>query len=151
MPANLYYLINCFRYEKPQKGRLRQFSQFGIELFGATSPAADAMVISLPYTLFKEVGIGGLELNKFHRRKTCRAEYRRALIEYFEDKKDSLCATCNDRLYKNPMRILDCKSEICRKISANAPKILDYLCDDCRNHFESVKFLLDGYGHRLYC
>lgn len=147
MPAKLYYLINCFRYEKPQKGRLRQFSQFGIELFGATSPAADAMVISLPYTLFKEVGIGGLELKiNSIGCKTCRAEYRRALIEYFEDKKDSLCATCNDRLYKNPMRILDCKSEICRKISANAPKILDYLCDDCRNHFESVKFLLDGMG-----
>ncbi len=147
MPAKLYYLINCFRYEKPQKGRLRQFSQFGIELFGATSPAADAMVISLPYTLFKEVGIGGLELKiNSIGCKTCRAEYRRALIEYFEDKKDSLCATCNDRLYKNPMRILDCKSEICRKISANAPRILDYLCDDCRNHFESVKFLLDGMG-----
>lgn len=147
MPAKLYYLINCFRYEKPQKGRLRQFSQFGIELFGATSPAADAMVISLPYTLFREVGIGGLELKiNSIGCKTCRAEYRRALIEYFEDKKDSLCATCNDRLYKNPMRILDCKSEICRKISANAPKILDYLCDDCRNHFESVKFLLDGMG-----
>ena len=147
MPAKLYYLINCFRYEKPQKGRLRQFSQFGIELFGATSPAADAMVISLPYTLFKEVGTGGLELKiNSIGCKTCRAEYRRALIEYFEDKKDSLCATCNDRLYKNPMRILDCKSEICRKISANAPKILDYLCDDCRNHFESVKFLLDGMG-----
>ena len=105
------------------------------------------MVISLPYTLFKEVGIGGLELKiNSIGCKTCRAEYRRALIEYFEDKKDSLCATCNDRLYKNPMRILDCKSEICRKISANAPKILDYLCDDCRNHFESVKFLLDGMG-----
>lgn len=147
MPAKLYYLINCFRYEKPQKGRLRQFSQFGIELFGATAPAADAMVISLPYTLFKEVGIGGLELKiNSIGCKTCRAEYRRALIEYFEDKKDSLCATCNDRLHKNPMRILDCKSEICRRISADAPKILDYLCDDCRNHFESVKFLLDGMG-----
>lgn len=147
MPAKLYYLINCFRYEKPQKGRLRQFSQFGIELFGATSPAADAMVISLPYTLFNEVGIGGLELKiNSIGCKTCRAEYRRALIEYFEDKKDSLCATCNDRLYKNPMRILDCKSEICREISADAPKILDYLCDDCRNHFDSVKSLLDGMG-----
>lgn len=147
MPAKLYYLINCFRYEKPQKGRLRQFSQFGIELFGATSPAADAMVISLPYTLFNEVGIGGLELKiNSIGCKTCRAEYRRALIEYFEDKKDSLCVTCNDRLYKNPMRILDCKSEICREISADAPKILDYLCDDCRNHFDSVKSLLDGMG-----
>lgn len=147
MPAKLYYLINCFRYEKPQKGRLRQFSQFGIELFGATSPAADAMVISLPYTLFNEVGIGGLELKiNSIGCKTCRAEYRRALIEYFEDKKDSLCVTCNDRLYKNPMRILDCKSEICREISADAPKILDYLCDDCRNHFDIVKSLLDGMG-----
>lgn len=145
MPAKLYYLINCFRYEKPQKGRLRQFSQFGIELFGATSPAADAMVISLPYTIFKEIGIGDIELKiNSIGCKTCRAEYRRALTAYFEDKKDSLCATCNDRLYKNPMRILDCKSEICREISAGAPKILDYLCDDCRAHFDSVKSLLDG-------
>ena len=144
MPAKLYYLINCFRYEKPQKGRLRQFSQFGIELFGATSPAADAMVISLPYTIFKEIGIGDIELKiNSIGCKTCRAEYRRALTAYFEDKKDSLCATCNDRLYKNPMRILDCKSEICREISAGAPKILDYLCDDCRAHFDSVKSLLN--------
>lgn len=103
MPAKLYYLINCFRYEKPQKGRLRQFSQFGIELFGATSPAADAMVISLPYTIFKEIGIGDIELKiNSIGCKTCRAEYRRALTAYFEDKKDSLCATCNDRLYKTP-------------------------------------------------
>lgn len=147
MPAKLYYLINCFRYEKPQKGRLRQFSQFGIEMFGATSPAADAMVISLPYNIFRETGIGDIELKiNSIGCKTCRARYRQALIEYFDDKKDMLCATCNDRLYKNPMRILDCKSDVCREISAGAPKILDYLCDDCRGHFESVKTLLDGMG-----
>lgn len=147
MPAKLFYIINCFRYEKPQKGRLRQFSQFGVEMFGADSPAADAMTISLPYNLFRELGVGGISLmiNSIGC-KTCRAEYRRALIEYFEDKKDRLCATCNDRLYKNPMRILDCKSDICREICAGAPRITDYLCDDCRAHFESVKSLLDGMG-----
>lgn len=147
MPAKLFYIINCFRYEKPQKGRLRQFSQFGVEMFGADSPAADAMTISLPYNLFRELGVGGISLmiNSIGC-KSCRAEYRRALIEYFEDKKDRLCATCNDRLYKNPMRILDCKSEICREICSGAPRITDYLCDDCRAHFESVKSLLDGMG-----
>ena len=147
MPAKLYYLINCFRYEKPQKGRLRQFSQYGIEMFGATSPAADAMVISLPYNIFRELGIKDIELkiNSIGCRK-CRADYRNALISYYEDKKDMLCPTCNERLYKNPMRILDCKSDICKSISVNAPKILDYLCSDCADHFNQLKELLDGMG-----
>lgn len=147
LPAKLFYLINCFRYEKPQKGRLRQFSQFGIEMFGATSPAADAMVISLPYNLLKKLGIDGIELciNSIGC-KTCRAEYRRALVEYFSDKRDTLCPTCNERLDKNPMRILDCKSDICKELAKDAPRITDYLCDDCRDHFESVKAHLDGMG-----
>ncbi len=147
LPAKLYYLINCFRYEKPQKGRLRQFSQFGVELFGATSPQTDAHVISLPYAVFERLGLKDIELNiNSIGCKTCRAKYREALIEYFEDKKDRLCPTCNERLYKNPMRILDCKSDICADIAKDAPKILDYLCDDCENHFNSVKTLLDGMG-----
>ncbi len=147
LPAKLYYLINCFRYEKPQKGRLRQFSQFGVELFGATSPATDAHVISLPYTVLKKLGIGDITLNiNSIGCAKCRGEYRKALIEYFEDKKDTLCATCNERLYKNPMRILDCKSEICASLAKDAPKITDYLCDECSEHFESVKAHLDGMG-----
>lgn len=147
LPAKLYYLINCFRYEKPQKGRLRQFSQFGVELFGATSPQTDAHVISLPYTVLNRLGLNDIELNiNSIGCKTCRAKYREALIEYFEDKKDSLCPTCNERLYKNPMRILDCKSDICADIAKDAPKILDYLCDDCEDHFKQVMALLDNMG-----
>ena len=147
LPSKLYYLINCFRYEKPQKGRLRQFSQFGIELFGATNPLTDATVISLPYNLLRRIGINDIELHiNSIGCKECRGKYRQALIEFFEDKKDSLCPTCNERLYKNPMRILDCKSEICKDLSKGAPCILDYLCDDCNTHFEGVKQYLDGMG-----
>ena len=147
LPAKLFYLINCFRYEKPQKGRLRQFSQFGVELFGAVSPQTDAHVISLPYTVFNKLGIDGIKLHiNSIGCKECRGKYREALIEYFEDKKESLCPTCNERLYKNPMRILDCKSDICKDIAKDAPKITDYLCGDCESHFESVKSLLDNMG-----
>lgn len=145
LPAKLYYLINCFRYEKPQKGRLRQFSQFGVELFGATTPETDANIISLPHTVFKKLGINDIELHiNSIGCKTCRNEYRKALIEYFEDKKQNLCPTCNERLYKNPMRILDCKSDICKEIAKDAPKITDYLCDECETHFNAVKTYLDG-------
>lgn len=147
LPAKLYYLINCFRYEKPQKGRLRQFSQFGVELFGATSPQTDAHIISLPYTVFNRLGLSDIVLNiNSIGCKECRAKYREALIGYFEDKKDRLCPTCNERLYKNPMRILDCKSDICADIAKDAPKILDYLCDDCDAHFKQVMTLLDSMG-----
>ena len=147
LPAKLFYIINCFRYEKPQKGRLRQFSQFGIEMFGASDPLADAVVISLPVVIFKELRIKGIKLNiNSIGCTTCRAEYRKALIEYFEAQKDGLCQTCNERLYKNPMRILDCKSEQCQNISRNAPLITDYLCDDCRQHFLKVQQYLDMMG-----
>ncbi len=147
LPAKLFYIINCFRYEKPQKGRLRQFSQFGIEMFGASDPLADAVVISLPVAIFKELGIKDIKLNiNSIGCTTCRTEYRKALIEYFEAQKDGLCQTCNERLYKNPMRILDCKSEQCQNISSNAPLITDYLCDDCRQHFLKVQQYLDMMG-----
>ncbi len=147
LPAKLYYLINCFRYEKPQKGRLRQFSQFGVELFGATTPETDANIISLPHTVLNKLGIGDIELHiNSIGCKTCRNEYRKALIEYFEDKKQNLCPTCNERLYKNPMRILDCKSDICKELAKDAPKITDYLCGECKEHFDAVKTHLDGMG-----
>ena len=145
MPAKLYYLINCFRYEKPQKGRLRQFSQFGVEMFGAADPAADAMVISLPYNILQKLGLDGIELRvNSIGCKSCRAEYRRALVEYFDKRRDGLCGTCLERLEKNPMRIIDCKCEMCRQTAKNAPRITDYLCADCKAHFESVLSLLDG-------
>ena len=140
LPTKLFYMIQCFRYEKPQKGRLREFHQFGLELFGAPDPIADATIISLPYRLFKKVGLEGisLELNSIGC-KECRAKYREALIAYFQKDEEQLCPTCRERLQKNPMRILDCKSEICRGIAKDAPLITDYLCGDCSEHFEAVK------------
>ncbi len=140
LPTKLFYMIQCFRYEKPQKGRLREFHQFGLELFGAPDPIADATIISLPYRLFKKVGLEGisLELNSIGC-KECRAKYREALIAYFQKDEEQLCPTCRERLQKNPMRILDCKSEICRGIAKDAPLITDYLCGDCSDHFEAVK------------
>ncbi len=147
LPVGLFYLINCFRYEKPQKGRLRQFSQFGVEMFGTTDPLADATVISLPHELFQRLGVEHLELhiNSIGCR-TCRAQYRAALVEYFAAKENDLCPTCRERLKTNPMRILDCKDEGCKELSKDAPLILDYICDDCGAHFEKVKMYLDNMG-----
>ncbi|MBE6904493.1 MAG: histidine--tRNA ligase [Ruminococcaceae bacterium] len=144
LPQKLYYLISCFRYEKPQAGRLREFHQFGIEFFGASDPSADAEIISCAKTIFDNLKIKNLslEINSIGC-KECREKYYNALREYFSSYSDDLCETCNSRLQKNPMRILDCKSQICSKIADNAPKILDYICDDCKNHFEGVKELLD--------
>ena len=140
LPVKLYYLISCYRYEKPQKGRLREFHQFGVEMFGATDPLSDAMLISLPRQLFKELGVKGvsLHLNSIGCRE-CRAKYRDALKAYFEDKKDKLCPTCLTRLEKNPMRILDCKDAGCKELSKDAPLILDHICPDCAEHFGKVQ------------
>lgn len=140
MPQKIYYLTSCYRYEKPQAGRLREFHQFGVESFGAGTPAADAEIISLANEVFNYLGVSGLslEINSIGC-PTCRAEYHKALKEYFQGHIDELCDTCRSRLDKNPMRILDCKSPVCSKLAEGAPKIIDYLCDDCREHFESVK------------
>lgn len=140
LPQKICYLTSCYRYEKPQAGRLREFHQFGIECFGATSPLADAEMISLAKNVFDELGVKDLhlEINSIGC-PTCRGEYHKALKEYFGARKDELCDTCRDRLDRNPMRILDCKSPVCSEIAAGAPVVLDYLCDDCREHFENVK------------
>lgn len=145
LPQKIYYTTSCYRYEKPQAGRLREFHQFGIECFGAGQPSADAEVISLANEVFNYLGINGLrlEINSIGCPE-CRKEYHKALKEYFEQYKDELCETCLGRLERNPMRILDCKSPICSKIAANAPTALDYLCGDCREHFEGVKKYLDA-------
>ena len=144
LPAKLYYLLSCFRYEKPQAGRLREFHQFGVEVFGAQDAAADVELISLPYVIFQKLGLSGiiLKLNSIGC-PACRAQYHSALKEYFSKYLDQLCPTCNQRFEKNPMRILDCKSEVCHGIAENAPIILDYLCDDCKAHFEKVRHGLD--------
>lgn len=145
LPQKICYLTSCYRYEKPQAGRLREFHQFGIECFGATSPLADAEMISLAKQVFDELEVKDLhlELNSIGC-PTCRAEYHKALKEYFESRKDELCDTCRDRLDRNPMRILDCKSPVCHEIAQGAPVVLDYLCDECREHFDTVKKYLDA-------
>ena len=143
MPQKLCYLVSCYRYEKPQAGRLREFHQFGLECLGTASPAADAEVIGIANDIFSFLGVRGLklEINSIGC-PTCRKEYHKALREYFESRKGELCHTCLDRLERNPMRILDCKSPVCSEIAKGAPKALDYLCDECRTHFESVQSYL---------
>lgn len=136
----LFYMGSMFRYDRPQAGRYREFHQFGVEVLGASSPAADAEVINLAYTLFKTLGLKELELhiNSIGDYK-CRPIYRQKLIEFFEEKEDQLCDDCQARLHKNPLRILDCKEDSCRRASAGAPKITDYLCDECEKKFKAVK------------
>lgn len=145
LPQKICYLTSCYRYEKPQAGRLREFHQFGIECFGATSPLADAEMIALAKQIFYELGVKDLhlELNSIGC-PTCRAEYHKALKEYFASRVDELCDTCRDRLDRNPMRILDCKSPVCSEIAKDAPVVLDYLCDECKEHFEKTKSYLDA-------
>ena len=146
-PTKLCYIIPCFRYEKPQSGRLREFHQFGIECFGAASPLCDAEVIALADTFLKNAGITNYELNiNSIGCPSCKKEYNEKLVEYFSQYKDKLCQTCLERLEKNPMRIIDCKSEVCSEIAKNAPKMIDYLCDECSSHFEEVKKGLDNIG-----
>lgn len=145
LPIKTYYFDSCYRYEKKQANRYREFHQFGVELYGASSPAADAEIISLATTLFDRLGVTDLqlELNSIGC-PACRAEYHKALKKYFESYKDKLCDTCLSRLEKNPMRILDCKSPVCSEIVKDAPVVLDYLCNDCKNHFQQVKAYLDA-------
>lgn len=140
LPQKVCYLTSCYRYEKPQAGRLREFHQFGVECFGTASPLADAEIIALAKNVFDNLGVTdlSLEINSIGC-PTCRAEYHKALKEYFESRKDELCDTCKDRLERNPMRILDCKSPVCSEISKSAPVVIDYLCDECSEHFEKVQ------------
>lgn len=147
LPIKASYFVSCYRYEKPQAGRLREFHQFGLECYGTQSPAADAELICAAQSIFDRLGIKQLrlEINSIGC-PACRAEYHKALKEYFYGYKDELCDTCNSRLEKNPMRILDCKSPVCSKIAQGAPKITDYLCDECKEHFASVQKYLDAAG-----
>ncbi len=145
MPLKTYYITPCFRYERPQAGRLREFHQFGVEVFGAKSAETDAEVIFAASTFLNKLGIKKTELqiNSIGCR-ICRAEYNKALKEYFRPHLAEMCETCRSRFDKNPLRMLDCKEEKCKKITADAPKILDFLCEDCNTHFEKVKSLLSA-------
>ena len=146
-PNKFYYNIPCFRYEKPQSGRLREFHQFGIETFGTMDMMADAECISLGYDFLQEMGITDVELRiNSVGCPECRKKHREALREFLKPKYDELCNTCKDRFDRNPMRIIDCKSPICQELVAGAPMMIDYLCDDCRDAFEQLKANLDAMG-----
>ena len=145
MPLKVSYLTSCYRYERPQAGRLREFHQFGVECFGSAEPAADVQIILLAKEIFDFLGVENisLEINSIGC-SSCREEYYKALREYFRARTDSLCPTCIDRLEKNPMRILDCKCPECKRTAENAPVITDYLCEECKAHFEKVRSFLDS-------
>lgn len=146
-PVKLFYLTNCFRAENPQKGRYRQFHQFGIEIFGAASPAADAEVITLAMRFFSELGLRDIELRiNSVGCEHCRAAYYEKLRAFLADKVDKLCDDCKSRFERNPMRIIDCKNEHCQELIAGVPMMADELCDDCKNHFAAVQRYLQAAG-----
>lgn len=146
-PVKLFYIGPMFRYERPQGGRLRQHHQFGAEVIGSGEPAADLEVISLALDFYRAVGLKGLVLyvNSIGCR-GCRERYRKALSDYFSSRLGELCPDCERRYGRNILRILDCKSEDCGKAIRDAPQMLEFLCGECRSHFESVKSLLDSFG-----
>ncbi len=147
LPQRVFYMLSCFRHERPQAGRLREFHQFGLEMAGSASPAADAEVISLANSILRRLELKNIILliNSIGC-PACRAEYHKALREYFGAHKDKLCETCHERLEKNPMRLLDCKVPECHEIGKDAPIILDYLCDECKDHFEKLQKYLTAMG-----
>ena len=146
-PTKMYYLTPVFRYEKPQSGRLREHHQFGIELYGSDSPYADAEVIQIVRNFFDGLGIDKVRLYINSRGcPECRKTYSDALKAYFGARKEELCPVCRERLDRNPLRILDCKDEGCKKIASDAPVVLDYLCDGCRAHHEQLMSLLTDAG-----
>ncbi len=144
-PVKMYYNTSCYRYERPQQGRLREFHQFGVEVFGSDKPSSDAEVISLAVSVYERLGVKDLKLNiNSIGCPICRADYNLKLKEYFGENLAVLCATCNQRFDKNPMRIIDCKSEGCKEIAKIAPVMLDSLCEECSEHFVSVKKYLQA-------
>lgn len=146
-PVKMYYLTPVFRYERPQAGRLREHHQFGVELYGSASPYADAEVMLVAKTLFDKLGLTEpvLNINSIGCPE-CRKKYNAALKEYLAGNIDKMCASCRERFDKNPLRILDCKEPGCKTITASAPKTLEYLCDDCRAHFEKLQSILSSAG-----
>ncbi len=147
LPLKVSYVTSCFRYEKPQAGRLREFHQFGAEVFGPAAPTADAELIAMASEALADIGLEDLtlQINSIGCPQ-CRPQYHTALKAYFEGKKEQLCGTCHDRLEKNPLRILDCKNPTCGEIAEDSPIILDHLCTECAEHFEGLKLRLDTMG-----
>ena len=147
LPLKMYYITPVFRYERPQAGRLREHHQFGVEIFGGKGPETDAEVILLARDYIAVLGVEGVELNiNSIGCKHCRPKFNEALKEYLRPHLPEMCGTCNARFEKNPLRILDCKEEACAKINEGAPRSIDYLCDECREHFEKLCAILDSCG-----
>ena len=147
MPLKYYYIISCFRHEKPQAGRSREFVQFGTETFGSDSPACDATVIALAASVIRRLGLKNVRLHiNSIGCKECRPAYREALVAHFDGVKGSLCDTCRDRLSRNPLRLLDCKNPECHKHALTAPKTTDHLCETCAKKFDMLKASLDAMG-----
>lgn len=144
-PTKLYYITPCFRHERHQAGRYRQFTQFGIETFGSKEPSSDAEVIALGYDFISGLGIKDfiLKINSIGC-PNCKPAYNEKLKNYLMNKSSQLCATCNDRIDKNPMRVIDCKTPKCQENITDIPFMLDNLCDECESHFSSVKTYLDS-------
>ncbi|MDR3318184.1 MAG: histidine--tRNA ligase [Clostridiales bacterium] len=142
----VFYFTPVFRYERPQAGRLREHHQFGVEFFGSAEAGADAEVISLAHTFLNKIGISGLTLyiNSIGC-PTCRAEYNKALTAYLSKKSADLCPVCNDRITRNPLRVLDCKIPECKQALVGAPKIIDFLCADCGTHFGRLRQALQDF------
>ena len=146
LPLKMYYITPAFRYERPQAGRLREFHQFGVEIFGAKGAETDAEAIMIANSLLKKLGVSvKLKINSIGCPE-CRKRYNEALKAFFAPHVENLCFDCKTRFEKNPLRLLDCKEEACRKVNAAAPSILDYLCDDCAQHFDLVKEYLSIAG-----
>ena len=144
-PLKFWYTANMYRYEKMQKGRFREFAQFGVEIFGSESYLADIETMLISYEFFKSIGLMDkliLSINSIGCRE-CRKKYLETLKDYIRPNLDSMCEDCKRRFENNPMRLLDCKEEKCKAILKNAPIIIDYLCDDCKKDFDSVKKALD--------
>ncbi len=143
-PTKVFYITPVFRYERPQAGRLRQHHQFGIEVFGAVNPSVDAEVINLAMTIYETFGVKKVELRiNSVGCPECRAEYHTILREYLQARLDKLCATCKRRYNRNPMRIIDCKSDACQKELKDVPLMLEHICRECREHFEALKKYLE--------
>lgn len=142
-PTKLFYITPCFRYERPQAGRQRQFHQFGIEALGSDKPSLDAEVIALAVQFFTEVGLKDLAVSiNSVGCPTCRAEYNARLKEYLDKKSDVLCETCLERKDKNPMRVIDCKNPTCKENLNDIPFMVEHICDDCKDHFEKLQTYL---------
>ncbi len=143
-PKKLYYVTQAFRYEKPQSGRLRQHHQFGVEFVGSKSPMAEVELICLITTLIKKLGLkdAKLHINSIGC-KDCRKTYNDALLAYLKEHEEKLCPTCRERMQKNPLRVIDCKVDACKEIVKDAPRTIDYLDEECKNHFEELQKLLN--------